>query len=446
MLIPGFSVKSYFYCLSFLLLFVIPVNYAGAITLDEAYEAALEMNEEIHESLQQRREAKAGITEAKSRLYPHLDLSASKVRQKELSQLQSDPTSPTGFSERTFQPQNNHQFEVELRHRLYTGGKTWSGWTIREIEALEESLRHYRRKQEVLFDVARRYYGVLLARRNLEIARNTLSRSRNQLERAKGRREVGEITRTGVLRAEVSVSRAEQELQRSENELTVAREELSLAMGSDTVPESVEPVDFRSLPDSGVEHYYRLAFENRRDLKQARTRQEVTYERVQWERADYYPNISFVSSFQERDEPRFSDETENWSMQLVGSYPIFSGWQQTSEVKQARSRHRAAEARFDRMKKQVRVEIKNLYLDLRTQAQVIETAEDEVASARENYERISAEFDQGLASSVDVNDALTALQEAESRLANARYNFQLGLLQLELSSGIFQESRLRSRN
>ena len=36
----------------------------------------------------------------------------------------------------------------------------------------------------------------------------------------------------------------------------------------------------------------------------------------------------------------------------------------------------------------------------------------------------------------------TALREAESRLASARYNFQLGLLRLRLASGIFQKNRL----
>lgn len=424
-----------------LLLLAGSVTPARALDLDEAYETALTKNEEIYESLQQKRQAVAGVTEAKSRLYPRLEVSASRVHQKELTQLQLDPATLT-TTERTFQHEDNYHYEVELRHRLYTGGKTWSGWTIRETEALGESYRHFRRKQEVLFQVARRYYGVLLARRNREIAQNTVERSRSQLERARGRHDVGEVTRTGVLRAKVSVSRAEQQLQRARNNLKVAREQLALAMGSDTPATAVESVPFRSMPDSGVEHYYRLAFNNRRDLRQARTQRRVTGERVDWQRADYYPNLDLVSRYENRDKPRFSDETEDWSVRLVGTYPLFSGWEQTSEVRQAQSRHRAAVARYERMKKEVRVRIKNLYLELRTQNKVIETARDEVASARQNYERITAEFDQGLASSVDVNDALTALQEAESRLANARYNFQLGLIRLRLASGIFQEDRL----
>ncbi|MFB6346415.1 MAG: TolC family protein [bacterium] len=415
---------------------------AVGLTLDEAYTTALENNQEVNQSLQQQLEAQAGVTEAKSRLYPSLEVSGFTVRQKELTQTQLDSMGRP--VERTFQHAEDYQYQLELRHHLYTGGKTWSGWSIRAMEAQEESYRHFRRKQEILYDVARSYYDVLLARRNREIARDSLERSRNQLERARGRFEVGELTRTGVLRSEVSVSRAEQELRQARNSLTVSYDQLALALGKDTVSETIETVEFNSMPDTPLKEYYRLALNNRKDLKQARARERVTQERITWEKADYYPNIDLVSQVENRDKPRFSDETKDWNVRLVGTYPLFSGWQETSEVRQARLRNSAAEAAFKRMRRQVRVEIKNLYLELKTQSKVIETARSEVESARSNYEQITAEFEQGLVSSVSVNDALTALSEAENRLANARYNFQLGLLRLKLASGTFQEKRLRT--
>jgi outer membrane protein len=220
--------------------------------------------------------------------------------------------------------------------------------------------------------------------------------------------------------------------------LNVSYQQLGLALGYDTAVESVEDLQFDKFSGGSVEDYYRKARQNRRDLRRARANKKAAAERVRWQTADYFPSVDFVSQYSNADEPTFSSETENWSVQLVGTYPLFTGWMETAQVERARSMYRAAQARFQRMKKEVRIRIKNIFLNIETQQTVIRTIEDEVESARQNYEKISAEFEQGLASSVDVNDALQALQEAESRLANARYNFQLELLRLKLATGTFQ--------
>lgn len=415
--------------------FFLPGTVRG-ITLDEAYRVALEENEEILVSRERTQRARDNVTVAKSRLYPELTVSGEAVRQKELSSAFGGPTGGP-----TFQPEENYQYEVEYRHRLYHGGKTWFGWSLRSREAREQSFRHYRRRREILFDVARRYYDVLLSRRNLEIAERTLERSRNQLNRAQGRFDVGEVTRTSVLRAEVSVSRSEQSLEEARNELDVARQRLGLAIGRDTAPERVEDVSTASFEED-QEYYYRQAIENRWDLKQARAGKRAAAERVKWERADYFPSIDLVSQYSDADEPRFSRETENWSVSLVGSYPLFSGWRESAEVDRARSRFDAVSAQFNRMKKEIRVNIRSLYLDLESQRKVIATAEDEVESARENYEQMTAEFEEGLVSAVEVDDALKALRESESRLASTRYNYQLGILRLRLASGTFRSDLL----
>jgi outer membrane protein TolC len=73
---------------------------------------------------------------------------------------------------------------------------------------------------------------------------------------------------------------------------------------------------------------------------------------------------------------------------------------------------------------------------------VVETIQQQVQSARENYREISAQFEEGLVDSADVSDALTTLNEAELRLASARNTLRLDRLRLELAIGTFAESHL----
>jgi TolC family type I secretion outer membrane protein len=408
----------------------------NALTLNQAYRAALEHNEQLHVSRERQKQAEQNVTIAKSRLYPELSVTAETRRQKELSQSPGPGVPPS-----TFQPEENYQYQLELRHRLYHGGKTWFGWSLRSQEAQVQSFRHYRRRQEILFEVARRYYDVLLARRNYEIAKNTLARSRNQLERMQGRLDVGEGTRTNLLRTEVTVSRSKQELRSARNDLDVAKRQLGLSVGLDSAPRTVEEVTMDGF-DENLDIHLERAFENRWDLRQARASLRAARERVKWERADYFPSLDLVSQYSDADKPRFSDETENWNVRLVGSYPLFSGWRESAEVDQALSQYDAMTAEVERLRKEIRVSIRSVYEDVKTQRDVIQTAKDEVESARQNYERVSAEFEEGLVSAVDVDDALRALQESEGRLARARYNYQLGILRLRLATGVFKKNLL----
>jgi outer membrane protein len=403
------------------------------VSLERAFRIALSNNEKIIVSSARQQQADESVVIAKSRLFPDLSVSGSAIRQKELSQ-----SFGPGLPPRTFQPEENYRYEVELRHRLYHGGKTWYGWSLRSQEAQAQSFRHFRQQQEILYTVARRYYGVLLAKRNLKIARNGLTRSKNQLERAQGRFEVGEVTRTSVLRTKVSVSWSKQKKRRAENNLNVAYQRFGLALGYDTAVKSVEDLKFDDFKGGSVDEYYRKALKNRWDLRRARANKKAASKRVRWQMSDYFPSVDLVSQYSNAEEPTFSSETENWSVQLVGSYPLFTGWMETAQVDRAQSMYRAARARLQRLEKEVQITIKNIYLNIQTQQSVIRTTRNEVKSARQNYEKISAEFEQGLASSVDVNDSLQVLQEAESRLANARYNYQLELLRLKLAIGTFQ--------
>lgn len=420
-------------------LFVMTPVSVEALTLGEAYRAALKHNEQILVSQEQKDQAQQGVMVAKSRLYPELSVSAEGVRQKELTQGISSGPGPAP----TFQPEENYQYQFEFRHRLYHGGKTWFGWSIRSREASSESFRHYRRRQEILFEVARRYYDVLLARRSYEIAENTLARSQNQLERAQGRLDVGEGTKTNLLRTEVSVSRSKQELRSARNDLDVAKRQLGLTVGLDSAPSSVEEASVEGF-EGELSSYVERAYSNRWDLRQAQASLQAAQERVKWERADYFPSLDLVSQYSDAGEPRFSDETENWNVRIVGSYPIFSGWRESAEIDQALSQYDAMRAELERLRKEIKVSIQSVYQDVQTQQDVIETAESEVESARQNYEQISAEFEEGLVSAVDLDDALRTLQESESRLARARYNYQLGILRLRLETGVFKKELLES--
>jgi outer membrane protein len=143
------------------------------------------------------------------------------------------------------------------------------------------------------------------------------------------------------------------------------------------------------------------------------------------------------------EEALFYGDDSDWHVALTASYDLFTGWRDTARVNAAASENRQLKAEYARLKQAVQVQVRSVYLDIKTQEQVLASLRDQVQSAQANYEQILAQFEEGLVSSVDVVDAQTALNEAELRLARAFYTYQLDQLRLQLATGTFVQNRVQ---
>ncbi len=402
-----------------------------AFTLDEAYRIALDNNEQIQVSKERLEQAKQDIDVATAELYPQISAQGSWNRQKKttLGTLSN--------------PDEYGLFTIKADQHLYQWGKVWSGRQIAEHFFRSSSFRHERRLQEILFQVSSRYYEVLLGRRSIEIAKSALTRAQRQLERARGRFEVGVVTRTDVLRAQVQVAQAQEQLERARNQYDVALENLALEIGLDEVPGEIKEPPAKDFGSESMSSLIDRALDRRRDLKQARKEVEASQQRVEFEKADYFPRFSMQGEYTRTNEEKlFYGEDEDWNVALKVSYPLFTGGRDVAEIDQARSKWRQARVSLKRLKREIRTEVRSVYLDIQTQKKVIQQLKEQVDTARRNYEQVTAQFEEGVASSVDQVDAFTSLNEAENRLAQAHFSYQLDLIRLQLATGTFQTELL----
>mgnify|MGYP006282724093 CR=1 FL=1 len=432
------KINSVIVCLAAVWLFLVcgPAGlWAGesggsGLTLDQAYARALENNNQVRSSKEQVQQARQEVGISTSQLLPQVNARAEYTRQKTFSFI--SPVDKFGL------------LSVSASQHLYQGGKIWSQRRASQYSLQSQEFRHFRRLQSVLFNVATQYYEVLLANQNIVIAENQLRRTKRQLERAEQRLEVGLVNRTAVLRAEVQVARSREQLERARNQRAVALENLRLEMGVSELPEKLEGIQEQRLEDSSPDTLQARGFSNRRDLQQLAGSRQAAEETVQAEKGDFWPRLSLEGAYSRTNEEElYFGERTDWNVSVVASYPLFTGFRDVSEVNRAQRRTAEIRADFRRLKRSISAEIRSVYLDLKTQEKVIMSLEEEVDSAKANYEQIVAQFNEGLVSAVDVVDAQTALNEAERRLSLAFFNYQLNLLRLELATGTYEQERVR---
>ena len=107
-----------------------------------------------------------------------------------------------------------------------------------------------------------------------------------------------------------------------------------------------------------------------------------------------------------------------------------------ARLNEAKSRSRAVSLERKRYKKDLELEVRKRYNEVETQAAVMEAFTKQFSFADENYKMVFKRFTFGLANSTELIDADSTLVEAESGLMNARYDYQLGILELRYSTGM----------
>ncbi len=84
-------------------------------------------------------------------------------------------------------------------------------------------------------------------------------------------------------------------------------------------------------------------------------------------------------------------------------------------------------------------------LTVKTCESTLDNLRKEVELCEENYHIIFERFKVGLATSLDVTDALTKLDSARTELTTTTYDYQVALLNLKKSIGLFAREYMKNR-
>jgi outer membrane protein len=325
---------------------------------------------------------------------------------------------------------------VRLDETLSLSGREFTAYNISKMGI--ETSRHdlYAVMEDYLLTVSEAFYDVLKANKAVEITTANVERLTTHRDAAQTRYRVGEVTKTAVLRAEAELSGAQAKLVEAQNLFDLTKAVLARVVGiegdftlKETALKRQEALELRLLQQE--------AFAERAEIKASTIHKQMAEDEVRYTKGAYWPTLSLEGVYEKRDEdpssPFFLDESIYGGLRI--NFPFYEGGLRKAEVRQAEARHKQAELMYEDLKKTIGIEVENAYLDLQTQEGILESLQDQVTFAQDNYNTVSKQFDYGLANSIDVMDANTLLVEAERDFFRAQYNYQLSMIMLKRATG-----------
>ena len=438
--------------------------------LSEVLRAALEGNPDIVDAALEVEIAREQVSEARSGLYPTIDLSSSFTRNVRLpvSFLPAEffGGEPGEYIEVPFGTDNNWQLSIDaeqplLDMRAFIGLGAADGLAQISREAARG------RTQDAVTRVRIAFYDLLLAREEVRLIERSLARVRQALSDTRAMRGAGLASEYDVLRLEVEVASLEPDLRRARNRHRSARRTLAVDLGLDPGAEieaagslaeinlddveansagnrdilalqgvtATDETDTRSLMERGVR--------GRADVRELAVAERLRRAELRLEQVEYLPKVyafgSYGLSAQHDGAPKFfGSSRERTQSRLVGvrlTIPLFSGLSRDARIDQRRATLRRVRSQSQAAVGRAQAQLLHVLGQVQEARSRTSAQHLAVAQASRGFEIAAARYREGTGSRFEQTDAEVALRRSEFNYARAVYDYLSARARLDLASG-----------
>ncbi len=320
---------------------------------------------------------------------------------------------------------------------LYSGGRNKAGHEAAKAGGEAARQDSQASQNELGFEVARAFFTVLKTRQFIQATEAAVHSFEQNLAIARKRLEAGTLLQADELGFEVHLARSREDLIRARNAADLAaralRNLLAIEGGEFTVADTVPAI---RPPDS-------TDFSGRADLAAARQRERAAEQQVRAAKGGYYPQVSaFVSLDNDRGWKRDGGASSYTAGGLL-QWDLWDGNLTRAKVSEASANLSVAREELRKLRLALDLEVETARLDLKAANERMGVMDQSVAQASESAALTQQRFEKGMALSVQLIDAETALISARVRRAEAETDQRIAVAALRKALGWPQLDTLR---
>ncbi|MFQ5680051.1 MAG: TolC family protein [Gemmatimonadota bacterium] len=341
--------------------------------------------------------------------------------------------SSTGRLDPTGQSITRTSYTMQLRatYDLFSGLRRFSDVKSSRLSLHAENARLRQTEYQTVLTAKQAFFNAVANRDLVKVEQDRVARQEDQLSFVQQQVQLGRATRSDLLRSQVDLNNAKLALLNAENSARASTFNLAEALGEE---QRVEPAEEATLEAAELpfsrEQIMTTAMRAGPSVTSAEAATKAAQAAIASARSSYMPNFSFTGgwAWQASD---FPPKNRSWSLSVQGSYPLFNGFQRETQLWQAQSRADAAYAQEEAARLALRSDVDAAYNQIEVALAGIDLAEQSVDLSREDLRVTQERYRLGLATILDLQTAQIAVEQAEVDLINRRFDYQIGLAQLE---------------
>lgn len=418
-----------------------PISHIHAMSLLDAYEAALQHDPTYRSALHENEAGQQAKAIGLASLLPNLSIThAQSTSTGTITQTGTAGSNPLNF--------DSQVSTLSLRQPIINM-EALAGYRQGRAQADSSQAKFTGRSQQLVVRLVEAYVETLLAQDRAKLA-ETQRDSLEELKRVNERMlQKGEGTTTDVLETQSKYAIAQARVIETNDELEVAKLKLEAIIG-----QKITQLDRLSNMFSShairlqdYDSWHALALERNAELVTQRHAVASGKEEIRKSHAGHAPRVDLVASLTRNKAGSFITQDRDVSLATVGvevNFPLYAGGRVNALTAQAKANHARAEADLDVITDKILVELRKQYNLLQSGVKRIESLELAVKSAELLVAATQKSIRGGIRINLNLLDAQQQLHTARRDLAQARYDYLLAYLRLQLAAGTLVLDDLRN--
>jgi len=411
------------------------------LTIDMAYEAAMENNFGYKLTDESELQAATAVGKATSAFLPQVNANLEYTRNQYEVVFDLSDSLPPGLNIDLGEPT-----EIQLFNQWQGTASIWQ--PIFFLEAFPQLAASKRFKEigefqanwnrmQIKGSVAQAFYGVAAANASLRVVERALEAAKEQLTLAERRMDAGMATRQAVLQAQVVVSRSQRDVLRTKENVVVARETFRVVTGIRITDQSLVVPPMVDVPES-VDDALSVMKESRPDVMAAETQIRAAKATKFQTDAGWAPNLgaSFTGIYMTPSS--FVGEDIQWRFNVALNWNLFDGGLRIAQSRENASQVRSAEVSYDEIQANAEKEVRVAWAVLKRAEESVQAVQNELDLAIESLRLAEASFGAGTLTWLELEDArVTAERSALARIQEVQTR-DLAAIQLLIFMGVFE--------
>ncbi len=409
----------------------------GNLSIERAFQMALENNPSIDEVEERVAGAEATIKRAKSYLFPVIDVSAG-YNHRHATAHPDWATEMRGSADF-----NDITAGLNMRWRLFDGLQD-----IHYIRAARKSLEsaryiHLDAQRILLEQVSAAFIQSEMAKEQMRISKSDYEFNRKLESDAKVRFEVGELPEADVLNFSLALVVAESNFLNAKRDFDSACSIIALLLGLESAELPVHDYPLISTDDYSKEigkygGLFALAMANRPDVQASLAAIAVYEHQVDAIKGSFLPKVELVSgiNYTKTNDMGTINQDENSSYAgLQANWNVFSGGRRKAQVAEMMTEKNVQLHRYHQLTDAVASEIRQDLVNLRTSDEIMRRQVKAEEYSRKIRDFVEQAYQGGEVSVTRLNEAQTNWNRAASSLAVSKLQVLLNQFALESTTG-----------
>ncbi|ETR71541.1 MAG: outer membrane channel protein TolC [Candidatus Magnetoglobus multicellularis str. Araruama] len=312
------------------------------------------------------------------------------------------------------------EFETILSYSIFSGYKYY----FKEISLLHlKNAKEFERNsmiQDIKYIIAANYLHIFDSKSLLKVAEDEYKLLQKRYKDALNRHKVGIIKKNDLLKIKVELDHANQKTDKARADFEKSLNDMEHETGIQVNIDEITFEEFDALPKTEDLVFYLSKTARRHEIKALEQLIAAKKYSLESQKSNYYPLINFSAEYYRYEDDYmfgFGDHyDEDIRMKLSLKMNCFNGFKDYYTIQSTSLDIKQLKCDLHELKKKLTIAVENTFLDYEVSLKNLKVAQDSIAQAEENLRITDMSFNQGVAKTADILDAIYYL-------SRAKYNF-----------------------